>query len=169
MQPKKELPQKIFLSNMTHKTTHTSKNIEETNRIAKNFVENLLKTVDNCGKLATVIALEGDLGSGKTTFVKAVAETFGIQKTVTSPTFVIEKTYKMPKNERFTHLIHIDAYRLENGTELLTLGWKEITEDPHNIIFIEWPERVAEVLPEGVRTIQFRFVDETTRVLTIID
>lgn len=154
---------------MPQKNTLTSKSADETARIAQKYVENLLKRGDNCGKLATIVALEGDLGSGKTTFVKAVAQALGIQKTVTSPTFVLEKVYKLPKTNPFTHLIHIDAYRLENGAELLTLGWKSLIRDPHNIIFLEWPERVADVLPDGVRTIRFKFVDETTRVLTIIN
>jgi tRNA threonylcarbamoyladenosine biosynthesis protein TsaE len=151
---------------MAQKKTIISKNPGETARFAKEYVENLLKSVDNCGKLATVVALEGDLGSGKTTFVKAVAQVFGIQKTVTSPTFVVEKVYKIGLKNRFTHLIHIDAYRLEGGKELLTLGWKEILDNPENIIFIEWPERVADVLPERTKTIELRPVDETTRVLT---
>lgn len=154
---------------MTQKNTIISKNPDETARFAKEYVENLLKRGENWGKLATVVALEGDLGAGKTTFVKAAAEALGIQKTVTSPTFVLEKIYKIEKNSYFSHLIHIDAYRLENGAELLTLGWGALIEDPHNLIFIEWPERVAEVLPEGVRTIRFKFIDETTRILTIIE
>lgn len=146
--------------------TIISKSADETARIAQKYVENLLKRGDNCGKLATIVALEGDLGSGKTTFVKAVAEALGIQKTVTSPTFVLEKVYKIKQNGGFTHLIHIDAYRLENGEELLALGWKEIVRDPRNLIFIEWPERVAEVLPDGAQTIRFEPVDETIRKIT---
>jgi tRNA threonylcarbamoyladenosine biosynthesis protein TsaE len=162
---------------MAQKKTIISKNPGETARFAKEYVENLLKSVDNCGKLATVVALEGDLGSGKTTFVKAVAEVLGVKKTVTSPTFVLEKVYKLPlsrsnldngiKKHGFTRLIHIDAYRLLNGEELRILGWKALTEDPRNIIFLEWPERAKEVLPKGVRTIRFTATDETTRVLTV--
>lgn len=145
---------------------YTSKNLDDTSRFAKEFVENLLKSGDNCEKLATIVALQGDLGAGKTTFVKAAAEALGVQKTVTSPTFVLEKVYKIKGFGSFTHLIHIDAYRLENGDELLSLGWKEMISDPHNIIFIEWPERVAEVLPDIVRTMRFKFIDEMTRKIT---
>ena len=152
---------------MIQKTIFTSKNTAETAQFAKKYVENLLKSVDNLKKSATVVALEGDLGSGKTTFVKAAAEALGIQKIVTSPTFVLEKVYKINGFGGFTHLIHIDAYRLENGAELLTLGWRELISNPQNIIFIEWPERVAEVLPKETRTIGFKFVDEKTRILTI--
>ncbi len=152
---------------MLKKSNHTTKSVEETNQIAKKYVENLLKNAKNCGKHALVVALEGGLGAGKTTFVKAAAEALGIQKTVTSPTFVLEKVYKLPKTSQFTHLIHIDAYRLENSAELLTLGWKTIMSDSNNIIFLEWPERVVDVLPDWVRMIRFKFMDETTRVLTV--
>lgn len=155
---------------MTDKKEFISKSLDDTAQFAKEFVENLLKTGGKTGgkpvQSATVVALYGDLGAGKTTFVKAVAEIFGIQKTVTSPTFVLEKVYKIKGFGGFTHLIHIDAYRLENGAELLTLGWEALLEDPHNLIFLEWPERVAETLPEESRRIQFRFIDETTRKIT---
>lgn len=170
---------------MAQTKVFTSKNLNDTSQFAKRFVENLLKTHGKTGgkivKKAVVVALQGDLGAGKTTFVKAVAQALGIKKMVTSPTFVLEKVYKIPLSRRnladavsarfrldsgFTRLIHIDAYRLENDAELLTLDWKPLIENPHNIIFLEWPERVAEVLPEGMRTIQFKFVDETTRKIT---
>jgi tRNA A37 threonylcarbamoyladenosine biosynthesis protein TsaE len=51
----------------------------------------------------------------------------------------------------FNHLIHIDAYRLENGEELNKLGWQEMISDPNNLICIEWPERVAEIMPEHLK------------------
>lgn len=151
---------------MAHKNTFISKSLNDTSRFAQEFVENLLKRGDNCGKLATIIALEGDLGSGKTTFVKAAAEALGVQKTVTSPTFVLEKVYKIKGFGGFTHLVHIDAYRLLNGAELLTLGWDELIKDPSNIIFLEWSERAADVLPKEVQTVRFKFVNETTRKIT---
>jgi tRNA threonylcarbamoyladenosine biosynthesis protein TsaE len=150
---------------MTQKT-FISRNIKETTLFAKEYVEKLLKSGDNCGK-ALVIALQGDLGAGKTTFSKAVAQILGVKKTVTSPTFVLQKSYKIKNIEGFTRLIHIDAYRLESGQELLTLGWKNVLCDPKNIVIIEWPERVAEVLPKETKKICFEFINETTRVLTI--
>jgi tRNA threonylcarbamoyladenosine biosynthesis protein TsaE len=64
-------------------------------------------------------------------------------------------------------LIHIDAYRLEKSEELLSLGWKEISENPKNLIFVEWPEKVKEILPNDIRMLEFRFIDETTREITI--
>jgi tRNA threonylcarbamoyladenosine biosynthesis protein TsaE len=118
------------------------------------------------GSTATVIGLYGDLGSGKTAFVKAVAKRFGVLETVTSPTFVLEKIYKL-SGQIFSHLIHIDAYRLEEARELKQLGFSEPLKDPGNVIFIEWAERVEELLPKGARRIKFAFIDETTRDIQI--
>ena len=115
---------------------------------------------------AVVVGLYGELGSGKTTFIKGIAKAYGLEQTVTSPTFVIEKIYKLD-NKNFDHLIHIDAYRLENGNELLALGWDIISKDPKNIIFIEWPENVKEILQRDIQKIDFTFVDEQTRKINI--
>lgn len=121
-------------------------------------------------KTAFVVGLSGDLGAGKTTFVRAVAHVLGIEETVTSPTFVLEKIYKiseaMEKATGFAHLVHIDAYRLDDARELAGLGWKEISEHPHNLILIEWPERVAKGLPKDMFSISFSFIDNETREVT---
>jgi tRNA threonylcarbamoyladenosine biosynthesis protein TsaE len=97
---------------------------------------------------ATTIALSGDLGAGKTTFAQGIARALGVQESVTSPTFVIEKIYQL-EGKLFERLIHIDAYRLNDPHELEVLGWKEIIADPVNLIIIEWPEKVASLIPEG--------------------
>ena len=115
--------------------------------MAREFVEK--EFVKNDGG-ALIVGLYGDLGSGKTAFTQVVAKCLGVKETVTSPTFVIEKIYKLDHRD-FEHLIHIDAYRLKNGDELLHLGWEEIAKNPKNIIFIEWPERVAEILPNNMK------------------
>ncbi len=104
---------------------------------------------------ATVIALQGELGSGKTTFAQNFGKVMGVVENMISPTFVIMKIY--PVDWRgFKKLIHIDAYRLEKEEELLNLGWEEIVENPDNIILIEWPERVPNLIPEDAKTIQFK-------------
>ena len=141
--------------------THISKSLEETKKIAHDF----LITVDVADR-AVVVALAGDLGSGKTTFTKAVAEELGVADTITSPTFVIEKINEL-SSQKFKHLIHIDAYRLERAEELVHLGWNEIISDPSNLILIEWPERVPGIIPENARKISFKFIDETTREISI--
>ena len=102
---------------------------------------------------------------------------------VTSPTFVIEKIYLLKDGEKpaesslyltktnrsdsfppvFERLIHIDAYRLDSGKELLSLQFAEIQKDPKNLILIEWPERVIDVLPADLIKINFKFINENER------
>jgi len=116
---------------------------DETVEYAREFVARLSPKKD----AAMVVALSGELGAGKTTFVQAVARVLGVEETVTSPTFVIEKVYELD-NQKWNHLIHIDAYRLESPHELEVLGWREIVAEPSNLILIEWPEMVAGLIPE---------------------
>ena len=87
-----------------------SKNITETQKIANIFLNKIL---DLKGDKATVVGLFGDLGSGKTTFSQALGKSLNINEVMTSPTFVIEKRYNLINN-KYSKLIHIDAYRLEN-------------------------------------------------------
>ena len=100
---------------------------------------------------ATLITLSGELGAGKTTFIKAVAKALGVEENVTSPTFVLEKIYALGAlggpTAKFKQLVHIDAYRLEIGSELAPLDFDELMQDPDNLILLEWPERVTEALP----------------------
>jgi len=111
---------------------------------------------------AVVIGLRGDLGSGKTTFVQCVAEALGIEEPVTSPTFVIQKTYRL-EGQTFKRLVHIDAYRIQSANEMPALRWEETVSDPSNIVFIEWPENIEGALPEDAIMINFTYVDENTR------
>lgn len=97
---------------------------------------------------ATLVTLAGELGAGKTAFTKAVARSLGVTETVNSPTFVLEKIYALPAGGLFARLIHIDAYRLESGRELAPLGFEAFMQDPHNLVLLEWPEKVANALPE---------------------
>ncbi len=135
-----------------------SKSLDATARVADDWLASLEKKETE----ALVVGLSGNLGSGKTAFVKAVAAALGVDEMVTSPTFVIEKIYKT-KNSDFPRLVHIDAYRLESARELEVLNFEELVEDPNNLILIEWPENVKEILPEGAHTIKCEFVSETER------
>lgn len=112
---------------------------------------------------ATIIGLKGNLGAGKTTFTQSLAQVLNIEEKINSPTFVIEKIYEISGNENFDKLIHIDAYRLESGKELEALNWNEIFVDPKNLILLEWPEKVKDILPENLPTIIFEVVDENSR------
>jgi tRNA threonylcarbamoyladenosine biosynthesis protein TsaE len=138
----------------------TCRSIESLADTAKHYIETL-KTQDS----ATVVGLSGDLGSGKTTFTKEVARILGVTDVITSPTFVIQKRYKLKKGALYSNLIHIDAYRLEGAADLSVLRWDELLADPGNLIFIEWPELVRGALPKDAHTIHFTFVDETTRTI----
>lgn len=106
-------------------------------------------------KTATVIALHGELGAGKTTFTKAFAKLLGVASPVTSPTFVLMKTYDIGTHEYFKTLVHIDAYRLESSAEASPLRLSELFSDPQNLICIEWAERIANILPKDRLDITF--------------
>lgn len=136
------------------------KNIENLRSVANEYNRFISKEKT---KRATIVGLEGDLGSGKTTFTKEFARSLGVVETVTSPTFVIQKKYRIQKSTFFKQFIHIDAYRLKSGSELKVLDWDTINSDSTNLIFIEWPEQVNSVLPKDVHRVHFTFIDETTR------
>jgi len=104
---------------------------------------------------ATLITLSGELGAGKTAFTKAVAKALGVEETVNSPTFVLEKIYMLPTGKNFKRLVHIDAYRLEKGSELAPLGFDELMKDPNNLVLLEWPEKVSDALPTPAAKIAF--------------
>ena len=137
--------------------------LEEFNAEAARFVGTLAPQEGG----ATLITLSGELGAGKTAFTKAAAQTLGVSDTVTSPTFVLEKIYLLPAGGAFKRLVHIDAYRLERGSELAPLGFDELMQDTGNLIFLEWPENVADapiaptqslalsVEPDGSRIISY--------------
>ncbi len=117
------------------------------------------------GASATLITLSGELGAGKTTFTQAVAKALGVSESVTSPTFVLEKTYDLPAGGTFRKLVHIDAYRLKLPSELHALGFFSRMEDPSNLILLEWPERVASKLPPATVAITLMVNDDTSRTI----
>ena len=104
---------------------------------------------------ATLVALQGDLGSGKTTFVQALAKALGITETLQSPTYVLMKSYDIPNSTLFNKLVHIDAYRLENPKQFSALMPEQFLQDPKALVCIEWPERVEGELPKPDLTINF--------------
>ena len=143
------------------------KNLGELRATAEEFLRAFLRGRTPEEMHATVIGLSGDLGAGKTAFVKCVADILGIRETITSPTFILEKIYAIPRGSLvegyFTKLIHIDAYRLHDGSEMHALEWKALLANPANIIFLEWPEHVASAMPKNFTKISFEYVDEKTR------
>lgn len=111
------------------------------------FVEGLLPKEAG----ATLVTLSGDLGAGKTAFTQAVARALGVTETVTSPTFVLAKSYALPQGNDgsfgFRTLLHIDAYRLQKGSDLEKIGFTDALKDTGTLILLEWPEIVADGLP----------------------
>ncbi len=106
------------------------------------------------GECAALIALQGDLGAGKTTFVQTVGKELGIEETMQSPTYVLMKSYPIHFS-RFTKLVHIDAYRLTKPEEFKTLLPEQFLSDPHALVLLEWPERVEGELPTPDLVITF--------------
>lgn len=117
---------------------------------------------------ATLVTLSGGLGAGKTAFTQTIARAFGVVEPVTSPTFVLEKIYELPKGP-FKRLVHIDAYRLNGVEELAPLGFDEVMRDPGNLILLEWPERVEGALPDPTARITFALHPDGSRTLSYGD
>lgn len=132
------------------------------------FVRNVLATVmiepldPARGPRATLVVLTGNLGAGKTTFVQALARELGVKEVVQSPTYVLMKSYPLELsgpasqiNNKFTKLVHIDAYRLESPEEFDALRPEEFLHDPQALVVVEWPERLSGKLPKPDMTIKF--------------
>ncbi len=143
--------------------TVVTKSLAETENLAQEWLASLTPNDDE----ALVVGLYGNLGAGKTAFTQAVARELGIKEIVNSPTFVIEKIYET-KNKNFPRLIHIDAYRLESAGELSVLGFEQLVTNKNNLILMEWPEKVPEILPKDHIQIKFTFIDETTRKIDFV-
>jgi tRNA threonylcarbamoyladenosine biosynthesis protein TsaE len=109
----------------------------------------------------TAVYLYGSLGSGKTTFVKGIAESLSIGEEVTSPTFTIIQQY----TGTFP-LFHIDLYRITSIMELEELGMDDIF-DGRNIIVIEWPEKMSGYMPEKLVRVRFSIREDLSRVIKI--
>jgi tRNA threonylcarbamoyladenosine biosynthesis protein TsaE len=128
------------------------------------FVRNVLAVIalQEPKDTATVVALKGDLGAGKTTFTQRLAHELGITETVQSPTYVLMKLYTLLPNgpqkiisSMFDRLVHIDAYRLESPEEFATLAPEQFLHDPRALVVVEWPEKVGNALPMPDLTIRF--------------
>lgn len=126
---------------------------EDTKSVASQFSE-VIKPGD-------IIALNGNLGSGKTFFVKGVCMNFNITA-VQSPTFAIVNEYSGDKK-----VYHFDFYRLRNIEELLDIGFEDYLNDSEAILFIEWADKLKDILPADRYEINLNFVDEKSREIII--
>ncbi|MBR5939520.1 tRNA (adenosine(37)-N6)-threonylcarbamoyltransferase complex ATPase subunit type 1 TsaE [Candidatus Saccharibacteria bacterium] len=108
---------------------------------------------------ARVIELIGDVGAGKTTFVRGLAKGLGITEPITSPSFTISKTYALPAGG---NLIHYDFYRLSDPGLMLD-DLEENLKNPKNIVIVEWAESISDVLPKNKTVIKIKYTDNGTR------
>lgn len=124
-------------------------------------------------KKERVIGLSGNLGAGKTTFLKALLKSLGVKQNVISPTFVLRRDYDKMQDERckiqdlkMQKIIHIDAYRLENPAQIYQVITKEELADKNNFILIEWPEKADQNIFD--KKFLFEHVSETERKISIL-
>jgi tRNA threonylcarbamoyladenosine biosynthesis protein TsaE len=142
-----------------------TKNFQETQKFGQELAGEFLAE-KSLRKQAIIIALEGDLGSGKTTFAQGLAKGLGIKEQITSPTFVLMKKYKISVSRPLSavrYFYHFDCYRIDKAWQIHELGFEETVNNPQNIVVIEWPERISEILPEDRTTIKFEGIDEDRR------
>lgn len=124
-------------------------NVQETFSFAKDFAKKL--------KGGEIIGLVGELGSGKTVFVKGLAKGLGIKEYVTSPTFIKMRTLLLPPGRKIKKLVHIDAYRIENVDEVIDLGLENYLDKRDTIIVIEWADKLKKILPQDTIWIYFKY------------
>ena len=141
-----------------------TKNAQETIEYGELFAQKL--------KGGEIIALTGNLGSGKTTFVQGLAKGLKIKDNITSPTFVILKEYTFrhailrPKSNlrgrilwsKIKKLIHIDAYRIDNINDIKSVGIEDYLYRQDVIMVIEWADKIKEILPKNIININFKAV-----------
>ena len=106
-----------------------------------------------------VVLFEGELGAGKTSFIKVLVKEMGSSDEVSSPTFSIVNEYELPKAKVF----HFDLYRINNAEEALDFGIDEYLESG-NFCFIEWPEKITDFLPDDFHTVKI-IVEENKRTV----
>ena len=131
-----------------------TKSFEETQQLGFDFAKTL--------KGGQVIALHGDLGAGKTTFVQGLAKGLGITKNIISPTFIIMRTYGIPSGDSL-NFYHVDLYRIESEHDIEGLGLLELLQDPNNIIVIEWSEKIEHLLPTNKKAIFLTYLENDRR------
>lgn len=134
-----------------------TKSAEETQEAAYRIAD----IVINNKEKTHVIALTGDLGSGKTTFMQGFAKALGITQRIISPTFILMRRYPFSKGV----LYHLDMYRLNDNdlSEIENLGLVDIWNTKGNIVVIEWAEKIKGLLPSHTQWISFEYIDENTR------
>ncbi len=124
-------------------------------------------------KRGTVVSVRGELGAGKTHFIKGIARALGIdERALTSPTFALAHEFEVPAAAMHgqtnpERLFHLDCYRFERPKELLELGIEDYLYPQQAATIIEWPERIEAYLPATAVDVEIRPTSETSRELLI--
>ncbi len=137
----------------SYSQNYTSSSEKDSAKIAKDFADIL--------QIGDVVALKGELGSGKTFFVKKIVEELGFDGYVSSPTFTILNIY-----EASTYLYHFDFYRLKNTEEIEKIGFSDLLVED-GIFFIEWPEKAEALMPDKYFEIRIDIINGTHRKISI--
>ncbi|MFA6306511.1 MAG: tRNA (adenosine(37)-N6)-threonylcarbamoyltransferase complex ATPase subunit type 1 TsaE [Patescibacteria group bacterium] len=127
---------------------------KQTFSFAKNFSKKLTG--------GATLGLIGDLGAGKTVFTKGLAAGLGIKKNITSPTFVLMKVYSV-KSLNIKFLVHIDAYRIKSGRDLIAIGADEYFNRPDTVTIIEWADKIKKILPKKAKLVKISFLKNNLR------
>jgi tRNA threonylcarbamoyladenosine biosynthesis protein TsaE len=120
---------------------------------------------------AVVLAIEGDLGAGKTRFVRGLAAGLALDPdAVASPTFVVSVEHPAPANRSDARsLVHIDAWRIRSVDELESIGWDELCARPRTVIAVEWASKIAAALPSERIDVAIEHLDDARRRIVIVD
>lgn len=138
----------------------------QTQRAAKKMAKKILRAPHRAH--AAIIALQGDLGAGKTTFTQGFAKGLGITRNITSPTFLIIRRYGIQKTDR--DFYHLDLYQIKKPKEILNLGLNEIIRNPKNIVMIEWAEKIRKILSkQKIIRVNFEHTNNKNRRIIRID
>lgn len=128
----------------------------------ENELINYGKKIGKSLKAPAVIELVGDVGAGKTTFVRGIAEGLGVKEPITSPSFTISKRYAFSKDAATNYLVHYDFYRLADPG-LMSDDLAETIADPRTVVILEWADTVADILPASHITFKITINDDGSR------
>ncbi|MEK7617994.1 MAG: tRNA (adenosine(37)-N6)-threonylcarbamoyltransferase complex ATPase subunit type 1 TsaE [Patescibacteria group bacterium] len=128
---------------------HTTLNLSQIPDAAKNIAHKL--------RGGEVLALIGELGSGKTAFARALAKRLKVKNRITSPTFVLMNIFRglLPKNKKKIMLFHLDLYRTKNISEVRALGITDLWGKKDAVVLIEWADKIKKYLPPNAIMIHF--------------
>ncbi len=142
---------------------HRVSTLADTQQVAREFLATL-SSLSPSG--STIVGLTGELGAGKSAFVKEVGFLLGVEEEIISPTYVILKRYNL-KNGHWKFLIHIDLYRIDHVNELRSIRWEEVLGEQKALIMVEWPERAEGLFPIEATMVHLSILNENEREITI--